>query len=208
MQQRTISTGYEKIPTVGPLITPPSFDDLNDDNNDNNDNNNNDNKDINKDAPLLFGNSIVEFMKVSDIDTELLHQGFLDGVMDNDSVFHSMEMANTPIVGMSPVPQEPSIVKAANPTCRARGDTWDASLGINEYSVILQYIRKFLAKTHSDIGRSGPVCPFVPKSLRKDALHLTVIRTGKGSQVSTIKNNLINYLKPLSNIQLPPTEIV
>ena len=40
MQQRTISTGYEKIPTVGPLITPPSFDDLNDDNNDNNDTNN------------------------------------------------------------------------------------------------------------------------------------------------------------------------
>ena len=206
MQQRTISTGYEKIPTVGPLITPPSFDDLNDDNN-NNDTNNNDIQDINKDAPLLFGNSIVEFMKVSDIDTKLLHQGFLDGVMDNDSVFHSMEMANTPIVGMSPVPQEPSIVKAANPTCRARGDTWDASLGINEYSVILQYIRKFLAKTHSDIGRSGPVCPFVPKSLRKDALHLTVIRTGKGSQVSTIKNNLINYLKPFASnfLTMKPT---
>ena len=46
-------------------------------------------------------------------------------------------------------------------------------MGVNEYAVILQYVRKFLAKTHRDIGRSGPVCPFVPKSLRKDALHLT-----------------------------------
>ena len=50
-----------------------------------------------------------------------------------------------------------------------RSQTWDASLGVNEYGIMLQYIRKFLAKSHPDVGRSGPVCPFVPKSLRKDA---------------------------------------
>jgi hypothetical protein len=117
-------------------------------------------------------------------------------------------MSTTPIEGISPVPKEASIVKAANPSCRARGDTWDASLGINEYAVILQYIRKFLAKTHRDIGRSGPVCPFVPKSLRKDALHLTVIRTGKGNNASTVQKNIVDYLKPFASkfLLMEPTK--
>ena len=127
-------------------------------------------------AKLLLGTHSVTFLKVSDIDELLSSQGFMDGIMNDKEIFVNMSMETTPIVGVSPVPREKDIVKAANPTCRARGETWDASLGINEYAVILQYVRKFLAKTHRDIGRSGPVCPFVPKSLRKDALHFSVIR--------------------------------
>ena len=159
-------------------------------------------------TPSLFlGDHAVEFLKVSDIDQMLERQGFMDGIMNNEQLLSSMEMSTTPIVGISPVPQETSIVKAANPTCRARGDTWDATLGINEYAVILQYVRKFLAKTHHDIGRSGPVCPFVPKSLRKDALHLTVVRTGKGSATNKVKQDIENYLKPFAEefLKMEPT---
>jgi hypothetical protein len=159
-------------------------------------------------TPSLFlGDHAVEFLKVSDIDQMLERQGFMDGIINNEQLLSSMEMSTTPIVGISPVPQESSIVKAANPTCRARGDTWDATLGINEYAVILQYVRKFLAKTHHDIGRSGPVCPFVPKSLRKDALHLTVVRTGKGSATKKVKQDIEKYLKPFAEefLKMEPT---
>ena len=159
-------------------------------------NNDDDDKDI-KTLPrqLSLGGQVVEFMKVSDIDAMLLQQGFIDGVKDEDLILSFLDMEQTPSQVLSPVPKETDIVRAANPTCRARGDTWDASLGVNEYSIILQYIRKFLAKTHRDIGRSGPVCPFVPKSLRKDALHLTVIRTGKGSRTDRVREDIEEYLK-------------
>ena len=44
------------------------------------------------------------------------------------------------------------------------------------------YLREFLAKPHPLVGRKGPVCPFVPGSLRMDAMYLSVIRSeSKGS---------------------------
>jgi hypothetical protein len=43
-------------------------------------------------------------------------------------------------------------------------------------SALLCYVREFLAKPHADVGRGGPVCPFIPKALRLDCLHLAVVR--------------------------------
>merc|ERR1719419_1206385 len=37
------------------------------------------------------------------------------------------------------------------------------------------YLREFLAKPHPLVGRKGPVCPFVPGSLRMDAMYLAVV---------------------------------
>ena len=31
-------------------------------------------------------------------------------------------------------------------------------------SALLCYVREFLAKPHADVGRGGPVCPFIPKA--------------------------------------------
>lgn len=45
------------------------------------------------------------------------------------------------------------------------------------YQKLLCYAREFLAKPHPEVGRRGPVCPFVPVSLKRDALHLAVIQT-------------------------------
>jgi peroxiredoxin len=45
-----------------------------------------------------------------------------------------------------------------------------------EFYKTLCYVRQFLSKPHPNLGRKGPVCPFVPTSLRKQTIHLAVIR--------------------------------
>ncbi|WP_339381069.1 DUF6875 domain-containing protein [Brasilonema sp. UFV-L1] len=40
---------------------------------------------------------------------------------------------------------------------------------------IMQWVQNFLAKPHPDLGRSGPVCPFVPQSVKSNSIQLGVI---------------------------------
>jgi hypothetical protein len=42
---------------------------------------------------------------------------------------------------------------------------------------IMQWVKTFLAKPHPNLGRPGPVCPFVPQALKSDNIHFKVIRT-------------------------------
>lgn len=46
-----------------------------------------------------------------------------------------------------------------------------------EYQHMLCYVREFLAKPHPVVGRPGPVCPFVPKSLKLNVIKFSVVRT-------------------------------
>ena len=39
----------------------------------------------------------------------------------------------------------------------------------------LCYVREFLAKPNPNLGRKGPTCPFVPKSLQLDSIYLGVL---------------------------------
>lgn len=39
----------------------------------------------------------------------------------------------------------------------------------------LCYVREFLAKPNPNLGRKGPTCPFVPKSLQLDSIYLAVL---------------------------------
>merc|ERR1719502_1764 len=48
---------------------------------------------------------------------------------------------------------------------------------------MLCYVREFLAKTHPDVGRKGPVCPFIPKTLKTDCLYLGVVRVKTDREV-------------------------
>lgn len=41
---------------------------------------------------------------------------------------------------------------------------------------INEWVKAFLARPHRDLGRSGPVCPFVPQALKFDSIRSTVIR--------------------------------
>lgn len=42
---------------------------------------------------------------------------------------------------------------------------------------IADWTRDFLAKPHPRLGRSGPVCPFLPRSLKLGAIRLGIVRT-------------------------------
>lgn len=42
-----------------------------------------------------------------------------------------------------------------------------------------RWVRAFLAQPHPNLGRSGAVCPFVPRALSRDTIWLTVIRTAQ-----------------------------
>jgi hypothetical protein len=45
-----------------------------------------------------------------------------------------------------------------------------------QYQQALVYFRQFLAKGHEHLGRGGPVCPFVPLALKKNSIHMGVVR--------------------------------
>jgi hypothetical protein len=53
---------------------------------------------------------------------------------------------------------------------------------------ITAWVKEFLAKPHPDLGRSGPVCPFLPRALKLNTISLAVIRTQhlKQSQIEAI----------------------
>jgi len=40
----------------------------------------------------------------------------------------------------------------------------------------MEWVINFLAKPHPDLGRAGPVCPFLPRALQMNTIRLTVIR--------------------------------
>ncbi len=44
---------------------------------------------------------------------------------------------------------------------------------------ITEWVKDFLGNPHPDLGRPGPVCPFVPQSLKSNNLQLAVIRPQK-----------------------------
>jgi hypothetical protein len=41
---------------------------------------------------------------------------------------------------------------------------------------VMDWVKNFLAKSHPELGRSGPVCPFVPHALKSNSIQLAVIR--------------------------------
>lgn len=43
-------------------------------------------------------------------------------------------------------------------------------------NAVLNWVDSFLARPHSQLGRAGKVCPFVPEALSRSALKLTIVR--------------------------------
>lgn len=44
---------------------------------------------------------------------------------------------------------------------------------------VLSWIRNFVAKPNADLGRSGPVCPFLPRALKQDSVMFQTINAGE-----------------------------
>ncbi|OUL17618.1 DUF6875 domain-containing protein [Nostoc sp. 106C] len=66
-----------------------------------------------------------------------------------------------------------------------------------------QWLKTFLAKPHPDLGRPGPVCPFVPKAIKLDYIRLRVIRSQ-----NLVQQQVINIVLPYLNtfLELEPKE--
>lgn len=61
-----------------------------------------------------------------------------------------------------------------------------------ELKEIAGWTKDFLAKPHPQLGRSGPVCPFLPRALKLEAIRLAVVRT-RGLNVSEIEALVRQY---------------
>ncbi|MBE9033652.1 DUF6875 domain-containing protein [aff. Roholtiella sp. LEGE 12411] len=48
---------------------------------------------------------------------------------------------------------------------------------ISYLSEIMEWVKSFLGRHHPDLGRPGPVCPFVPYALKSNNIQMAVIRT-------------------------------
>lgn len=56
----------------------------------------------------------------------------------------------------------------------------------------MQWVQDFVAKSHPRLGRSGPVCPFVPHSIRANSMWLAVLRT-KNLSLDQIADIVLGY---------------
>jgi hypothetical protein len=50
-----------------------------------------------------------------------------------------------------------------------------------------QWMRRFLARPHPELGRSGPVCPFVPGAIVQDTIWLTSVPLAGGDRQAIIE---------------------
>jgi hypothetical protein len=57
---------------------------------------------------------------------------------------------------------------------------------------VMEWVKSFLAKPHSDLGRSGSVCPFVPHSIKSNSIRMGVIRA-KNLTTQQVEEIVINY---------------
>lgn len=82
---------------------------------------------------------------------------------------------------------ESAMSEVGEPLGRMRSMSIDE---VQEAKIMMEmncYLREFLAKPHPLVGRKGPVCPFVPGSLRMDAMYVSVIKTGKKTSQAIAK---------------------
>ncbi|GAA6620566.1 DUF6875 domain-containing protein [Scytonema sp. NUACC26] len=57
---------------------------------------------------------------------------------------------------------------------------------------IQQWIKNFLMKPHPSLGRSGPVCPYVPHAFKTNSIQLGVIRA-QNLQIQEIEDLVLSY---------------
>jgi hypothetical protein len=86
---------------------------------------------------------------------------------------------------------------------RATGNGALAEADVDALRAVAHWIKTFVAKPHEDLGRSGPVCPFVPVSLERNTLWLAAEKVA-GRSVSEIAEVVGSYHRLFLDAQ--PTE--
>uniref|UniRef100_UPI002E0FC2CF DUF6875 domain-containing protein n=1 Tax=Xenorhabdus sp. GDc328 TaxID=742178 RepID=UPI002E0FC2CF len=62
-----------------------------------------------------------------------------------------------------------------------------------DIKTIAQWCIDYLCNPHTDLGRSGVVCPFSPTSMKKETFWITEVKT-KGMTEDKIKKHILNLL--------------
>ncbi len=57
---------------------------------------------------------------------------------------------------------------------------------------VMEWVKSFLSRHHPDLGRPGPVCPYVPHALKSNNIEMAVIRT-KNHESQQIEKVVKNY---------------
>lgn len=64
----------------------------------------------------------------------------------------------------------------------------------------MQWVENFVGKAHPDLGRNGPVCPFVPHSIRSNKMWLAVLRA-KNLDMDQIAETVLGYRDVFLNLE-------
>jgi hypothetical protein len=62
-------------------------------------------------------------------------------------------------------------------------------------AVTTAWIKSFLARPHQDLGRPGPVCPFVPGAISQDTIWLACVPEGRGDRQAIV--DIIGHYRDL-----------
>ncbi len=81
--------------------------------------------------------------------------------------------------------------------------SWLADGDLNALRSVADWIKTFVASANKDLGRTGPVCPFVPEALERKTLWLAPEHLSGGS-VSDVAELMNRYRRIL--MQAQPTE--
>jgi len=57
---------------------------------------------------------------------------------------------------------------------------------------VMEWVKSFLARHHPDLGRPGPVCPYVPHAFKSNSIEMAVVRT-KNCELKQIEEMVRNY---------------
>ena len=57
---------------------------------------------------------------------------------------------------------------------------------------IMEWVKSFLARPHPHLGRSGPVCPFVPQAIKSNSIQFAVVRA-KNMEPQQVEEIVLRY---------------
>jgi hypothetical protein len=66
---------------------------------------------------------------------------------------------------------------------------------------ITTWVKQFLATPNPNLGRTGPVCPFVPEALSRDTLKLVVVHLPDGDRTAAIEQTVLNYKQVFTEME-------
>lgn len=65
---------------------------------------------------------------------------------------------------------------------------------MNDFLLIKNWVFDYLMRPNAEIGRSGPVCPFVPKAVQENSIYMTIINADAFQKIEFYKK-ILNYLE-------------